>query len=94
MSASERGGKEKREMAMEASDETDLSHHRTVAFYFTLRSFALVVENAWLWDLDPCHVCTQTSQNWSFEVEKGEKSMEESSADILVYRSLNSSKYF
>lgn len=46
MSASERGGKEKRKMTTVGSDETDLSHHRTVAFYFTLCLVALV--GVWL----------------------------------------------
>lgn len=72
MSTSERGGKEKRELTMIASDETFLFHIVSVCFG------GCVVESAWLWDLAPCDACTQTSQNWSFEVEKREKSVEES----------------
>lgn len=63
---------------MVASDQTDLNS--CFSFHIVFICFGgCVVESVWLQDLAPCHACTQTPQNWSFEVERKEKSMDESS---------------
>lgn len=97
MPASERRGKEKMEMAMVASNETDLSHHRTVAFYFTLCPFALVsvwlrVHGCGIWP----HVMSvhRLPRIGVLRLRKGKSLWRNPHTDILVHRSLNCSKYF
>lgn len=93
MSASERGGKEKGVVTMVASDQTDLSS----CFLFHIMSICFggyVVESAWLWDLTPCHAGTQTSQIGVLRLRKTKSLWTNPHTDVLVYRSLNSSKCF
>lgn len=96
MSASESGGKEKREVTMLASDEIDLSHHRTEAFYFTLCPFVLV--SVWL----RVHGCGIRPHVMSvhrlpkievLRLRKGKSLERNNHTDILVYKSLNRNKY-
>ena len=90
MSASGRRGEEKREMTMVASDETDLSHHGMVAFYFTLCLLALV--GAWL-GVHGCgiwpHVMSvhRLPKIGVSRLGKGKHIWRSPHADILVYRS-------
>lgn len=97
MSTSERGGKEKREVTMVASDETDLRHHRPVAFYFTLCLFALAgvwlrVHGCGIWPhVMPVHRLPKIGV---LRLRKGKSLWRNPHTDMLVYMSLNSSKYF